>query len=224
MLNPINAIRGLVGLLAGEHGAQVPAGEQAEILDRLRSSALRLLRLGEDLRDLRSDRLAEPRLAPVDLVQLVREMVEVHRHRRTPHELTLQAPDTLPLLLDAGQVQRVMENLLENAIRYSPGGGTVTVRVTEEGEAVRVTVRDQGLGIAPEDLGRIFTRYFRATNAREKTRGTGIGLFSVKRLVEAHGGQVGVESAPGQGSMFWFRLPRRPASSQGPPSTWPPGQ
>ena len=214
LVNPVTGLQGIVEILHGETG---PVSEELQIdaFERLRSVSRRIRRLAEDLRDLRDDGGGEPRLAAVDLLQLIREMADDHRHRDTRRTLSVEAPDSLPpLLIDQNHIQRAMENLLENAFRYSSVGGQIKVSVVDQGETVKVSVSDQGIGIAAEDIPRLFSRYFRASNAREYAAGTGIGLYSVKRLVEAHGGEVGVESELGRGSTFWFVLPKQEADTE----------
>jgi two-component system phosphate regulon sensor histidine kinase PhoR len=112
--------------------------------------------------------------------------------------LVLQAD---PLLL-----RRVLENLLENAIKYSPSGATVVLKVAGEGNEVRFVVRDQGPGIPPEDLPHLFEFFHRGAAAGNE-RGFGLGLATVKRIIDAHGGRIRVESKPGHGSAFYFSLP-----------------
>lgn len=112
-----------------------------------------------------------------------------------------------PVLGDPHRLSQVLSNLINNAIKFTPAGGTVAVEVTRVEGAVEVGVRDTGRGISPEALPGLFERYTRAIDTEHQVAGTGLGLMIVRELVEAHGGQVGVESEPGVGSRFWFRLP-----------------
>jgi len=110
---------------------------------------------------------------------------------------------------DRGRLDQVLINLLDNAVKYSGPGGKVTVRAVEEGDKVRVSVRDSGIGIPHKDLPRLFERFYRVDEARSRDRGgTGLGLSIVKHIVQAHGGSVHVESSPGKGSEFSFTLPK----------------
>lgn len=110
---------------------------------------------------------------------------------------------------DLGRLDQVLINLLENAIKYSSQEGKVTVQAVEEGEMVRVSVRDSGIGIPARDLPRLFERFYRVDEARSRDKGgTGLGLSIVKHIVQAHGGSVHVESTPGKGSEFSFTLPK----------------
>ena len=109
---------------------------------------------------------------------------------------------------DRGRLEQVLINLLDNAVKYSEPGGTVTVAAAQEGDMVRVSVRDSGIGIPQKDLPRLFERFYRVDEARSRDNGgTGLGLSIVKHIVQAHGGTVHVESTPGRGSVFSFTLP-----------------
>lgn len=109
--------------------------------------------------------------------------------------------------MDTRRMQRVLVNLVQNAIRHTPADGTVLIEAERAGGEVEVRVRDTGEGIAPEELGRVFEPFFQSDKARSRTGGAGVGLSIVKALVEAHGGRVWVSSSPGAGSTFAFTLP-----------------
>jgi two-component system phosphate regulon sensor histidine kinase PhoR len=122
-------------------------------------------------------------------------------------EILLDCPDELPLVLaDHQRLEQVVVNLLHNAIKFTPGGGRINVSAREALEAVIFSVKDTGIGIAEEDLPRIFERFFKADRARSKV-GTGLGLAISRHLVEAHGGKIWVESIEGSGSTFYFSIP-----------------
>ena len=110
---------------------------------------------------------------------------------------------------DRRRLAQVLSNLLSNAVKFTPEGGTITVRAAEHHGQIEVSVTDTGRGIAPEVLPNLFQRYMRAIDPTRPVAGTGLGLMIVREIVEAHGGSVGVYSTPGQGSTFWFCLPRR---------------
>ena len=117
--------------------------------------------------------------------------------------------DFLPIQGDYQRLREVFTNLLGNAIKYSPDGGTISVggKLGAYG-TVKLYVRDEGIGIPPSDIERVFERFHRVDNRlARQTPGTGLGLFLVKSVVEAHNGRVWVESSPGEGSTFWVELP-----------------
>jgi two-component system phosphate regulon sensor histidine kinase PhoR len=122
-------------------------------------------------------------------------------------EILLDCPDELPLVFaDHQRLEQVVVNLLHNAIKFTPGGGRINVSAREAAEAVIFSVKDTGIGIAEEDMPRIFERFFKADRARSKG-GTGLGLAISRHLVEAHGGKIWVESIEGSGSTFYFSIP-----------------
>jgi two-component system phosphate regulon sensor histidine kinase PhoR len=122
--------------------------------------------------------------------------------------LRIDDPDKLALEADDSAVRQILRNLLGNAIRYAPGGTRIVVGVRREGDSVRVDVSDEGPGISPEHLHRVFERFYRVDPARSREEGgTGLGLAIVKHLVGGHGGQVGIESEEGRGTTVWFTLP-----------------
>ena len=107
----------------------------------------------------------------------------------------------------------MINNLLNNAVKYSSDGGAVAVRLDESRGGVRIEVEDRGMGISPNEIRKIFTKFFRASNAiREKTKGTGLGLALVKAIVEGHGGKVNVTSELGKGSVFTVEFPLIPSN------------
>lgn len=119
-------------------------------------------------------------------------------------------PDQLPpVWVSAEQIKRLIANLLQNAVRYSPFGGTISIRAEASSpDYITVTITDTGEGIAKDEQSRIFERFYRTDKSRNRERGgAGLGLAIVKSIVERHDGQVGVRSEPGKGSSFWFTLP-----------------
>jgi signal transduction histidine kinase len=148
----------------------------------------------------------ELRPTPTDLGKLVRGLVETQaplawRQRRV--ELLAEVPLGGPTaLVDAQRTAQIVSNLLSNAVRHTPPGGMVAATVAEDGDAVRIEVRDTGEGISPEMLPKIFERFYRGQDG-----GAGLGLALVKELAESMGGSVGVTSTPGEGTCFSVRLP-----------------
>ena len=208
--NPLSPLKHAVALLRIEQQA---AGSERStrtlaILDR---QIDRLNRMISDLLDaarIEAGQL-ELSLGELDLRDVVREVTELHRASTGRHELRLELPDQ-PLLVraDALRLHQVVGNLLSNAIKYSPEGGAIDVRVEHDRREVRVMVRDRGIGIPPEDVRELFVPFRRRERAREVAPGVGIGLSVVRRIVEAHGGRMSVESEVGVGSTFVVHLPR----------------
>jgi signal transduction histidine kinase len=114
-----------------------------------------------------------------------------------------------PVPMDAQKIERVLTNLLDNALRHTPAGGVVHVSASGEGECVRVEVRDTGEGISAKDLPHVFERFYRGDKEADRdSAGVGLGLAIAGGIVEAHGGDIGIESAVGEGTRVWFTLPR----------------
>ena len=155
-------------------------------------------------------------VADCDLTDVVRESVEEQQAAHPERAISLSVPHhPLPVRADADQLIQVTDNLLTNALKYSPPDAPISVRVrldhTEgQGSFARCEVQDHGPGLAPEEQERVWQRFYRVTglNPHEGSGlGLGLGLYISKTIVERHGGQIGVESAPGEGSTFWFTLP-----------------
>jgi signal transduction histidine kinase len=117
---------------------------------------------------------------------------------------------------DRDRVAQVFGNLVGNAVKYSPDGGLVEILGLVHGTTVRVEVRDQGIGVSKEHQSRIFTKFFRGDAHESGIPGTGLGLSVSREIVEAHGGHVGFDSTPGDGSCFWFELPVAPGAAERP--------
>jgi two-component system phosphate regulon sensor histidine kinase PhoR len=191
----------------------VPAADQPRVLDIVRSHVERLERLIEDLLELARAESDQPRLSlePTDVAALARRSLEGLEARFAAQRIRAELVDggAPPALADAGALEQVLANLLDNALKYTEPGGSVSVRVAADGERVRLSVQDTGIGIASADRARIFERFYRVDKARSRALGgTGLGLAIVKHLVQAMDGDVSVESTPGAGSTFHVHLPR----------------
>jgi signal transduction histidine kinase len=154
-------------------------------------------------------------LEPGSLHDLVSDTLEAIQGQVAEKRLRLRgevAEDLPPVMMDAARIQRVLSNLVQNAIRHTPPDGTILLEVHEEHTTVRVDVVDTGEGVAPEDLPRIFERFYRGEKSRVRGQGgTGLGLAIAQGLVEAHGGRIWAQSAPGEGARFSFVLPKASA-------------
>jgi signal transduction histidine kinase len=167
-----------------------------------------------DVAHLRAGRPLELRLAPIDLAALVADCAEEVRPTSSSHVVKFEASaPTLTGKWDKARLERVIRNLLDNAIKYSPGGGEVVVRVACELDKnstwAVLAVSDQGIGIPAPDLPRIFERFYRGGNVAN-IGGTGIGLAGAKQIVVQHGGTISAESDVGVGTTFTVRLPLGP--------------
>ena len=181
-------------------------------ISRLYDETRLLSRLIDDLRELALADAGQLRMTqrPTDLAPVIRESVGNLSLGAEAREVSLSAslPSDLPAVqADPDRVAQVLRNLLANALLYTPAGGTVTVHATPANGMVEVAVADTGVGIDPEDLQHIFERFWRADPARVRMGNTGLGLSIAQSLIEAQGGRIWAESAPGQGSTFRFTLP-----------------
>jgi signal transduction histidine kinase len=146
-----------------------------------------------------------------DITRLIKRAVTSWQPQVAVKEISLSIdlPDNLPLVnIDRQRVNQVLHNLLENAVAHTRKGGTITVAAAKQGDWVEISVSDTGEGIPAEDLPNIFERFYRVDRSRARaTGGSGLGLTIARRLVEAHGGQITVQSELGKGSRFSFTLP-----------------
>jgi signal transduction histidine kinase len=179
--------------------------------ESLHEEADRLVRLSRSL-----DALAEgdaaagpPELRPIDLAAAVRSAVELAQPAidRAGLRVELSSPPSVPARANPDHLAQVLANLLSNAVRYTPAGGSIVVRVERHPDDLLVSIANTSEPIPPDDLARVFERFYRVEKSRDRARGgAGIGLAIVKQLVEASGGRVGAESLDGQ-TRFWFSLP-----------------
>ena len=170
----------------------------------------RLERMIEDLLDASNIEAGhlELRTAMHDVVELVREIADQFAGSCTKHHIECRLPDgPVPAVIDSLRVGQVVTNLLTNAIKYSPEGTVVEIELRHAQNMAVIEVADHGLGIAPDDVHEIFEPFRRVPAGKQRASGTGLGLYVVRRIVEAHGGDISVESAPGHGSRFCVRLP-----------------
>jgi PAS domain S-box-containing protein len=213
--NPLAAIKGNVQLLKRRiELASVPEGERfLDVLGRIDQAQEKMNSLINELMDFGHLQTGLPlslQLRPTGLVALVRRVAADHEHIASRHALSVEAPPAeIVGRWDAARLERVFANILSNAIKYSPHGGEITITISKEegGKWAAVSLRDQGLGIAPEDLPHIFEWFRRASSVSGRIGGAGIGLASSMHTIRNHGGIIEVESEPGQGSCFTVRLP-----------------
>lgn len=201
----------LRGYLEAARDGLVPADRG--LVDNLYEETMLLNRLVADLQELAQAEAGQLALLrqPAALPTIIEQAVAMFRPQADAKNLTLEmvlSPD-LPLVdADPERVGQVLRNLLANALVYTPAGGRITITAEPRPGQVAVSVRDTGAGIPAEHLPYIFDRFYRADRARARqTGGAGLGLAIAKQIVLAHGGEIGVESRPGQGSAFTFTLP-----------------
>jgi PAS domain S-box-containing protein len=191
--------------------ALVTIDEEVDRLRRLVSNLLDAARATSG--ELRVDR------EPMALGPLVDRIVRRFQGRSRRHQFVVHRPDALPLVLgDRNRLESVIYNLLDNAVKYAPRGGEVAVLVASYPLEVEVIVEDQGVGVSAAEQARIFQPYYRAQpDARPRVEGSGLGLYICRTIVEAHGGRMWVQSAPGQGTAFHFTVPRADHAPDEPP-------
>lgn len=209
--SPTFAIVGMVQLLLDSRSGDT--ADEARALRTIANAARRVQRLMGDLRDAASIGMDhfEIHVASLDLVALAAQVVERQQSSTTRHRVRLEAPPRLEGCWDAERLGQLLDNLVSNAIKYSEGGDVV-VRLEQRGQQVAISVSDQGTGIPAEELPLLFEPFTRLVSARRKTKGSGLGLYIARAIVEAHGGQIAVESAPQQGSVFRATLPMKGVS------------
>jgi signal transduction histidine kinase len=177
--------------------------------DQIEDSARQLDRLVGDLLDLSRLEKEKPELAPVRLDHLVRDEVERMRKEAEDKGLDVElTTEVVIAMLNHRDVAIAVRNVLDNAVRYTPEGGSIIVDVNRDADHATVSVTDTGEGIPTRDIDRVFERFYRVDSARSRaTGGTGLGLSIVKHVAESHRGSVAVESELGVGSKFTIRLP-----------------
>jgi signal transduction histidine kinase len=175
---------------------------------RIRRNAEYLGRILEDLLDLAAIDHGELIMhhAPIELRAMLEQVVERVASTRDHDRLILVAREPVTVDADGLRLERVVSNLVQNALKYAPAGSMVGVWLERAGNVARISVTDAGPGIGPDEQAAIFDRFRRGTTARG-TDGCGLGLFLSKRIIEGHGGRIAVESERGRGSRFYFELP-----------------
>ena len=211
---PLASVLGFSSLMLDR---DLPPDEMRRYLEVIRTEARRLAELLNDLLDIQriEQGTIELKVEEVDLNDLLAAQVTLYSAQSANHELRLDAADDALIVYgDRDRLAQVIGNLLSNAIKYSPEGGAVDVSASLVGEEAWIWVRDEGLGIPTEHQQRIFTKFFRGDVGRERgISGTGLGLVLARQIVEAHGGEIGFESADGKGSTFWLEFPAAAGAS-----------
>ena len=207
---PLTAIRGFAEL--HRQGAVTGEEKTRELIGRIEDESIRMGTLVEDLLLLaRLDQSPEIEREPVNLNELIHSASESARASSPEHQISMILPDEeLFILGDRNRIFQVVANLLENARNHTPAGSSIQVSLTESEDEIKIEVADNGPGIEKHDLERIFERFYRADSSRTRTRkseGSGLGLSIVKAVMQAHGGDVTVDSTMGVGSSFTLHFP-----------------
>jgi signal transduction histidine kinase len=227
---PLTSIQGYSQLLENRMRDSAGPKELSQIRT-IRSQVTRMRRLVEDLLDVsRIDRrgLVSIEPAPLDLAAEIREAAARAEREHPDRRVEVQAPEELPIRADRDRIGQVLTNLLDNAVKYSPNGGPVSVHARARGGSVEVAIADEGIGLTPEQADRVFERFYQADDGagRGHPGGLGLGLYITRAIVLAHGGTIAAEpnTAAGRGTVIRLRLPRVAAVpvGMGPVSDAPP--
>jgi signal transduction histidine kinase len=217
--NPLTVIRAQAQVLSRRYAHRLPPEDAQRLslgLTQIQEETRRMARWIDELSDVARLQLGQElplERQPVDLVALVRS-VAAEQQRATDSHRVLDSTDhpAFEGRWDEARLERVLVNLIGNAVKYSPEGGDVAVSLARTLDPARAVFRvaDHGIGIPADALEHVFEPYYRAPNAAPAGTGSGLGLFSVRHIVERHGGSVSVESFEGVGSTFTVRLPLDP--------------
>jgi two-component system, OmpR family, phosphate regulon sensor histidine kinase PhoR len=214
---PLTPIRGFVSTLL-QAGEAFDWDTQAEFLQIVDTEAERLGQMIDDLLNIariQNGRGLQFNFVPTDLKNVVQHVIRLHTqssHMKGGHTLVEDIPDDFPTFqADDAKLQQILHNLVGNALKYSPNGGEVRISGREVNGGIQITIQDQGLGIPKEQVPKLFGQFFRVDSSQHTgIKGTGLGLWLTKHMVEGHGGRIWVESEYGKGSRFHIWLPKDP--------------
>jgi len=198
----------IIGALSTARDERVSKEDKEELIQEATSSAESLASILSNMLELSRYQAGRLNLEkkPVRLSDIVEKAAQRARRKYDTHNIILDISDSVPYVeVDAGRIEQVLYNLVENAVKYSPAGSEVRIFSRQERGGLVIGVRDYGIGIAPEDQQKLFEPFARLKE--NVAGGIGLGLVVCKRLVEAHGGRIWVESQPDQGATFLFTIP-----------------
>lgn len=217
MRTPVASIEGYLGLALNPQTATIDERAR-KYLEEAHASSQHLGRLFQDLLDVTKldDKKVRLHMVPVEMGEVVRNIAEAQAPAMGAKKLRYSFGATengldqeIYGLVDIDFLREILNNLLENAVKYTPEGGAVWVNVRGDGDRILINVTDTGMGISPEDLRHVFQKFYRVDNSQTREiGGTGLGLYLVKSRAEAMGGKVWAESSFGEGSTFYVSLPR----------------
>ncbi len=212
---PLTSIKGFISTLLQDDEGFYDKDTIREFYTIIDQECDRLTRLISDLLNvsrIEAGRALDLNPTVVNLAELIDKVVAAQKSYTSKHSFLVDMdPDVTTIIADKDKLDQILTNLTNNAVKYSPEGGNITVKGEKEGHTIRITVSDQGMGIPADHLVKVFDRFHRVDNRdTRKVGGTGIGLYLVKHLVEAHHGKIWAESEYGKGSSFRFELPETP--------------
>jgi len=212
---PLAAILGFSELLTSADGvAPLSASQREEYLHLIHTKALELSRLVDDLLDISRVEAGQPLVLEYETVrldELARDVLRPYQEKSPRHQFELHlATAQTQIVADPWRVRQVINNLVSNAVKYSPQGGVVKVALEPADGRCRLTVADQGIGMTAEQVEHIFDRFYRADSSNTAVHGVGLGMSIVRHIILAHGGAITVESNPGHGTTVIVELPLVP--------------
>lgn len=201
---PLTTLQGYLQVLQLKYGA----GDDNSIMHKALNQVKKMTTLINGFLNVSRLESGKITLEPVPFLidELVKEMIEESQAIQSTHRLLFHECDSVLVEADRDKIGSVISNLLSNAVKYAPGTNQILVRCAKSGDMVRISIRDDGPGIQPEDQQRLFDRYYRVKNNRQVS-GFGIGLYLSAEIIHRHRGEIGVESQPGHGAEFWFTIP-----------------
>lgn len=212
---PLIAIVGYSELLENAANITLTEEQKESFIAIIQSNAEVLNRMVDDLLDVGRIQIGSSLgvvLKENELSAIIQKVADSLRVKSQRHKILVVHNNVLPetLLLDRDRITQVLNNLLTNAIKYSPEGGTIKIQTMTEEEKVTVAIVDQGVGMSPQQIENIFDRFYRAVDANCSASGLGLGLSIVKQIIADHGGGIVVSSHPGEGTTVTFTLPIKP--------------
>ncbi|EPE60382.1 his Kinase A domain protein [Exiguobacterium sp. S17] len=204
---PLTSILGFTELLEHRHVDEL---KRKRYLGMINSETRRLERLVSDLLDVQKMEAGRenPDFKVENLFELLSDVLEIHAGSTELHAFHFECDEEILVSGDRAQLRQVFSNILNNAIKYSPDGGSIAVNVSGEGDIIRVAIEDEGIGVSTEDTKRLFEKFYRVQNEQSRNiGGTGLGLAICKEIIESHGGTISVRSEPEQGTTIIVELP-----------------